>query len=110
MFSDGRYKPSGSICSGLVICLSWIAATSVGCQTQGFDAGRVQPKVFDPGEGPVNSIRLFTSPVLFNLDGEPGLDAFKARVYAVRDSVPKPVPFTEGTLEIIIFENVHSEM
>ena len=60
--------------------------------------------MFNPGKGPVNSIRLFTLPVLFNLDGEPGPDAFKARVYAIRDSAPKPVPITEGALEIIIFD------
>ncbi|MDP7177000.1 MAG: hypothetical protein QF749_01800 [Verrucomicrobiota bacterium] len=88
----------------MVLGLSWLALTGIGCRTQGSDVGRVRPKVFDPGEGPINSIRLFTSPVLFNLDGEPGPDAFKARVYAVRDSAPKPVPFTKGTLEIIIFD------
>ena len=104
MRGDRRKKPSVSICAGLVLGLSWVAVTGIGCRTQGPDVGRVRPKVFDPGEGPVNSIRLFTSHVLFNLDGEPGPDAFKARVYAVRDSVPKPVPFTEGTLEIIIFD------
>ena len=104
MCGDRRKKPSVSICAGLLLCLSWIAVTSIGCQTQESDVGRFRPKVFDPDEGPVNSIRLFTSPVLFNLDGEPGPDAFKARVYAVRDSVPKPVQFTKGTLEIIIFD------
>jgi hypothetical protein len=104
MCGDRRKKPSVSICAGLVLGLSWLALTGIGCRTQGSDVGRVRPKVFDPGEGPINSIRLFTSPVLFNLDGEPGPDAFKARVYAVRDSAPKPVPFTKGTLEIIIFD------
>ena len=44
--------------------------------------------------------------MLFNLDGEPGPDAFKARVYAIRDSAPKPVPITDGTLEIIFFDGV----
>ncbi len=90
MCGDRRKKRSVSICAGLVLVLSWLALTGIGCRTQ--------------GEGPINSIRLFTSPVLFNLDGEPGPDAFKARVYAVRDSVPKPVPFTKGTLEIIIID------
>ena len=99
MCGDRRKKPSVSFCAGLVLGLSWIAVTGIGCQTQGSDVGRFRPKVFDPGEGPVNSIRLFII-----LDGEPGPDAFKARVYALRDSVPKPVPFTEGTLEIIIFD------
>jgi hypothetical protein len=99
MCGDRRKKPSVSICAGLVLGLSWIAVTGIGCQTQGSDVGRFRPKVFDPGEGPVNSIRLFII-----LDGEPGPDAFKARVYALRDSVPKPVPFTDGTLEIIIFD------
>ena len=104
MCGDRRKKPSVSICAGLLLGLSWIAVTSIGCQTQESDVGRFRPKVFDPGEGPVNSIRLLTSPVLFNLDEEPGPDAFKARVYAVRDSVPEPVQFTKGTLEIIIFD------
>ena len=104
MCGDRRKKPSASICAGLVLGLLWIAVTGIGCKTQGPDVGRVRSKVFDPGVGPVNSIRLLTSPVLFNLDEEPGPDAFKARVYAVRDSVPKPVLFTKGTLEIIIFD------
>ena len=104
MCGDRRKKPSVTICVGLILALSWLAVASIGCQTQGSDVGRVQPRVFDPGDRPINSIRLFTSPVLFNLDEKPGPDAFKARVYAIRGSDPKPVPFTQGTLEVIIFD------
>ena len=104
MCGDRRKKSSVSICAGLILALSWLAVASIGCQTQGSDVGRVQPRVFDSGEGPINSIGLFTSPVLFNLDEKPGPDAFTARIYAIRESVPKPVPFTKGTLEIIIFD------
>jgi len=106
MCSDRRKKPSITICAGLILALSWLAVASIGCQTQTSDVNRVQPRVFDPGDRPINSIGLFTSPVLFNLDGKPGPEAFKARIYAIRDSAPKPVPFTKGTLEIIIFDEV----
>ena len=82
--------------------MAWVGFTGVGCRTE--IPGRPTAKAFSPGKGPVNSIRLFTLPMLFNLDGEPGPDAFKARVYAIRDSAPKPVPITDGTLEIIFFD------
>ena len=104
MCGDRRKKPSVCISVGLVLCLAWVGFTGIGCRTGIPGGGRPSAKVFNPGKGPVNSIRLFTLPMLFNLDGEPGPDAFKARVYALRDSVPKPVPITEGALEIIIFD------
>ncbi len=106
MWGDRRKKSSVTICAGLILALSWLAVASIGCQTQESDVGRVQPRVFDPGDRPINSIRLFTSPVLFNLDEKPGPDAFQARIYAIRESVPKPVQFTNGTLEIIFFDGV----
>ncbi|MBC8243901.1 MAG: hypothetical protein H8E20_05870 [Verrucomicrobia bacterium] len=84
--------------------MAWVGFTGVGCRTE--IPGRPKAKAFNPGKGSVNSIRLFTLPMLFNLDGEPGPDAFKARVYAIRDSAPKPVPITDGTLEIIFFDEV----
>ncbi len=84
--------------------MAWVGFTGVGCRTE--IPGRPKAKAFNPSKGPVNSIRLFTLPVLFNLDGEPGPDAFKARVYAIRDSAPKPVPITDGTLEIIFYDGV----
>ena len=84
--------------------MAWVGFTVVGCRTE--IPGRPKATAFNPGKGPVNSIRLFTLPMLFNLDGEPGPDAFKARVYAIRDSAPKPVPITGGTLEIIFFDGV----
>ena len=102
MCGDRRKRPSVCIRIGLVLCMAWVGFTGVGCRTE--IPGRPKAKAFNPGKGPVNSIRLFTLPVLFNLDGEPGPDAFKARVYAIRDSAPKPVPITEGALEIIIFD------
>lgn len=104
MCGDRRKRPSVSIRIGLVLCMAWVGFTGVGCRTE--IPGRPKAKAFNPGKGPVNSIRLFTLPVLFNLDGEPGPDAFKARVYAIRDSAPKPVPITDGTLEIIFYDGV----
>ena len=92
MFSDGRYKPSVSICSGLVICLIWIGIAGVGCRT------------VNSGKKSVDSIRLFTSSALFNIDGEPGSNGFSARVFAVHNSIAKPIQITEGTLEIIIYD------
>ena len=102
MCGDRRKRPSVCIRIGLVLCMAWVGFTGVGCRTE--IPGRPKAKAFSPGKGPVNSIRLFTLPMLFNLDGEPGPDAFKARVYAIRDSAPKPVPITKGTLEIIFFD------
>ena len=102
MCGDRRKRPSVCIRIGLVLCMAWVGFTGVGCRTE--IPGRPKAKAFNPGKGPVNSIRLFTLPMLFNLDGEPGPDAFKARVYAIRDSAPKPVPITHGTLEIIFFD------
>jgi hypothetical protein len=104
MFDDRPQKPSLGTYAALVVGLSWVTVVVIGCQTQGPDGDQVRPKVFGSGEGPINSIRLFTSPTLLNLDGEPGLDAFTARVYALRDTVPKPVPFTKGRLEILFFD------
>ena len=106
MCGDRRKRPSVCIRIGLVLCMAWVGFTGVGCRTE--IPGRPKAKAFNPGKGPVNSIRLFTLPMLFNLDGEPGPDAFKARVYAIRDSAPKPVPITDGTLEIIFFDGVSS--
>ena len=102
MCGDRRKRPSVCIRIGLVLCMAWVGFTGVGCRTE--IPGRPKAKAFNPGKGPVNSIGLFTLPMLFNLDGEPGPDAFKARVYAIRDSAPKPVPITDGTLEIIFFD------
>ena len=102
MCGDRRKRPSVCIRIGLVLCMAWVGFTGVGCRTE--IPGRPKAKTFNPGKGPSNSIRLFTLPMLFNLDGEPGPDAFKARVYAIRDSAPKPVPITDGTLEIIFFD------
>ena len=102
MCGDRRKRPSVCIRIGLVLCMAWVGFTGVGCRTE--IPGRPKAKAFNPGKGPVNSIRLFTLPMLFNLDEEPGPDAFKARVYAIRDSAPKPVPITHGTLEIIFFD------
>ena len=104
MCGDRRKRPSVCIRIGLVLCMAWVGFTGVGCRTE--ITGRPKAKAFNPGKGPVNSIRLFTLPMLFNLDGEPGPDAFKARVYAIRDSAPKPVPITDGTLEIIFYDGV----
>ena len=106
MCGDRRKRPSVCIRIGLVLCMAWVGFTGVGCRTE--IPGRPKAKAFKPGKGPVNSIRLWTLPMLFNLDGEPGPDAFKARVYAIRDSAPKPVPITNGTLEIIFFDGVSS--
>ena len=104
MCGDRRKRPALCIPVGLKLGLAWVGFTGVGCRTE--ITGRPKAKAFNPAKGPVNSIRLFTLPVLFNLDGEPGPDAFKARVYAIRDSAPKPVPITDGTLEIIFFDGV----
>ena len=104
MFSDGRCKPSVSICSGLVVCLVWIGITGVGCRTDGFDVNLGRIRAFNSEKKSVDSIRLFTSSALFNLDGEPGSDGFSARVFAVHNSIAKPIQITEGTLEIIIYD------
>ena len=103
MSCDGRYKPSVSVFSGLVICLLWIGITGVGCQTDGLDVNRgIRP--FNSGKKAVDSIRLFTSTALFNLDGESHSNGFSARIFAVHNSIPKPIQIVEGTLEIIIYD------
>ena len=104
MFSDGRCKPSVSICSGLVVCLVWIGITGVGCRTDGLDVNLGRIRAFNSEKKSVDSIRLFTSSVLFNLDGEPGPDGFSARVFAIHNGIAKPVKITNGTLEIIIYD------
>ena len=106
MCGDRRKRPSVCILIGLVLCMVWVGFTGVGCRTE--IPGRPKAKAFNPGKGPVNSIRLFTLPMLFNLDGEPGPDAFKARVYAIRDSAPKPVPITHGTLKLFFLTGVQT--
>ena len=104
MFSDGRYKPSVFICSGLVICLVWIGITGVGCRTDRLDVNLGRIRAFNSGKKSVDSIRLFTSSALLNLDGEPGSDGFSARIFAVHNSIAKPIQITEGTLVIIIYD------
>ena len=104
MFSDGRCKPSVSICSGLVVCLVWIGITGVGCRTDGLDVNLGRIRAFNSEKKSVDSIRLFTSSALFNLDGEPGSDGFSARVFAFHNGIAKPVKITNGTLEIIIYD------
>ena len=93
MFSDGRHKPSVLICLGLVLCIMWVGVAGVGCQTDGTSVGKS-----------VDSILLFTSAVLFDLDGKPGPDGFSALVYAVHNGIAKPVKITNGTLEIMLYD------
>ena len=94
---------SVSVFSGLFICLLWIGITGVGCQTDGLDVNR-GIRAFNSGKKAVDSIRLFTSTALFNLDGESHSNGFSARVFAVHNSIPKPIQIVEGTLEIIIYD------
>ena len=68
MCGDRRKRPSVCIRIGLVLCMAWVGFTGVGCRTE--IPGRSKAKAFNPGKGPVNSIRLWTLPMLFNLDGE----------------------------------------
>jgi hypothetical protein len=104
MFSDGSHKPSVSICSGVVICLVWIGIAGVGCRTDGLDVNLGGIRAFNSGKKSVDSIRLFTSSALFNIDGEPGSNGFSARLFAVHNGIAKPIQITEGTLEIIIYD------
>lgn len=104
MYCDGRYIPSVYVCSGLIICLIWIGIIGVGCQTDGLDVNRGKIRSFNSEKKSVDSIRLFTSTALFNLDGESHSNGFSARVFAVHNSIPKPIQIAEGTLEIIIYD------
>jgi hypothetical protein len=104
MFSDGRHKPSVLIYSGLVLCLMWVGVAGAGCRTDGTEAKRGRTRAFSSAGKSVDSILLFTSPVLFNLDGKPGPDGFSARVFAIHNGIAKPVKITNGTLEIIIYD------
>ena len=104
MFSDGRHKPSVLIYLGLVLCIMWVGVAGVGCQTDGTEANRRRTQTFSSGEKSVDSIHLFTSALLFDLDGKPGPDGFSALVYAVHNGIAKPVKITNGTLEIMIYD------
>ena len=104
MFSDGRHKPSVLIYLGLVLCIMWVGVAGVGCQTDGTEANRRRTQTFSSGEKSVDSIHLFTSALLFDLDGKPGPDGFSALVYAVHNGIAKPVKITNGTLEIMLYD------
>ena len=45
-----------------------------------------------------------TMPVGLDLDGRPGVDGFSLKVYAGDAKNPKPIPITQGELEIVMWD------
>ena len=93
-----------SIYAYLLLCLAWASLSGTGCQSSAPNSEQKRTIAVKTETGPVHSIRLLTSPVLFNLDEQPGPDGLKARIYALRNLTPKAVPISEGILEVIIYD------
>ena len=54
--------------------------------------------------GEVRELNVMTMPVALNLDQNPGVDGFSAKVYANDAAHPKPVAIRNGQLEVLIWD------
>ena len=57
-------------------------------------------------ETTIDKLNLLAAPMALNLDGLPGSDSIAVKIYAGNGRNPKPVPITDGTLDLLAFEGL----
>jgi hypothetical protein len=87
------------------LCLAVLALLSTagsGCSSTKPGTGRT------PGlkTEAIVEINMLTAPSALNFDGVPGPDGISLRIYAGNPRLPKCLPITAGTLEILLFDGL----
>ena len=88
-----------------LILFFFLIQASCGCVTNQLGVNNGGLSLDFSGDGDVDSIRLFTSPSVLNLDNNSGVDGFTAKIYAIDEDKPKPIRVKTGEIEFIMFES-----
>ena len=88
-----------------LILFAFIAQVFCGCVTDRDSVSDRKISIGLSGVGAVDSIRLFTSPSVLNLDNKPGVDGFTAKIYALDQDMPKPIKVNKGEIEFLLYES-----
>ena len=88
-----------------LILFFFVTQAVCGCVTNQDGANEGKLSLGLSGVGSVDSIRLFTSPAVLNLDNKPGVDGFTAKIYAIDEDRPKPIKVNAGEIEFMVFES-----
>ena len=88
-----------------LILFFFLIQASCGCVTNQLGVNNGGLSLDLSGDGDVDSIRLFTSPSVLNLDNNSGVDGFTAKIYAIDEDKPKPIRVKAGEIEFIMFES-----
>ena len=88
-----------------LILFFFLIQASCGCLTNQVGVNNGGLSLDLSGDGDVDSIRLFTSPSVLNLDNKPGVDGFTAKIYALDQDMPKPIKVNKGEIEFLLYES-----
>jgi hypothetical protein len=95
--------------SALVLAIS-LPILTPGCGSPGAShAARAPGSGSGSGRGGgIAELVLIAAPVAVDLDGVPGADGFRIRIYASAAGRAKGVPISSGTLEIVMYDGIVS--